>query len=97
MASDTAPTRQISELQAAAPEIVEQASQQGAVEITRYGRTVAWVESPAEHERHRMLDEAAQRAIWAIDIERGLGALREGRTVPWDEAIARLLARYPGR
>lgn len=44
-----------------------------------------------------MLDEAAQRAIWAIDIERGLGALREGRTVPWDEAIARLLARYPGR
>ncbi|MDP9266525.1 MAG: type II toxin-antitoxin system Phd/YefM family antitoxin [Chloroflexota bacterium] len=89
-------SRQINELQRDAPDIVKQA-ERGPVAITRYGKTVAVLESPEQHRRHHELDEALERAIWSIDIQRGMADLRKGRTVPWDEAIAHLRRRFPGR
>lgn len=83
-------SRRISELQSAAPEVVGEAQRNGVVEITRYGHAVAYLISPEQRRRQEELEEAANRALWAIGIERALRDLREGRVVSWDEAAADL-------
>ena len=98
MARESARTtsRQINELQRAASDIVHEAGR-GPVAITRYGKTVAVIESPEQHRRHEELDEALERAIWSIDIQRGIAELKAGQTVPWDKAISRLRKRFSAR
>lgn len=89
-------TRQISELQGDAPGVVAQA-EHGPVEIRRYGKPVAYLESVARHREHEELDAALNRAIWALDLERALRNVSEGRYKRWREVAASLRARYPGR
>lgn len=89
--------RQVSELQSNGADIVAQAKDHP-VELRRYSETVAYVISPAQHQRARQLEEAAQRALWAFAIQRGLQSLEEGRVTVWDEAAAdRLRAMFPER
>ncbi len=76
MAGDVA-VRQVSELQSKGPEIVAEVKQH-AVELRRYGDTVAFVISPEQHRKVTQLEEAAQRALWAFGIQRGMKSLEEG-------------------
>lgn len=82
----------MSELQRDAPGIVQETTEYGEVEITRYGQPVAYLMSPAERQRRRALEDAAERAISAMDWERAMKAAEEGRVVDWQEVIARLRA-----
>lgn len=94
MARDMA-IRQVSDLQSKGPDIVAEAKKHP-VELRRYSETVAYVISPEQHKRSRELDEAAQRALWAFAIQRGLTSLEEGRVTVWDEATAaRLRGMFP--
>ena len=94
MAEDVA-IRQVSDLQSKGPAIVAEARKHP-VELRRYSETVAYVVSPEQHKRSRQLEEAAQRALWAFAIQRGLKSLEEGRVTAWDEAAAaRLRAMFP--
>ena len=87
--------RQVSELQSKGSDIVAEAKKHP-VELRRYSETVAYVVSPEQHQRSRQLEEAAQRALWAFAIQRGLKSLEEGRVTVWDEAAAaRLRAMFP--
>ncbi len=43
-------------------------------------------------EPSQALARAAERAIWAYDVERALRNAAEGRVSDWDEAVARLRA-----
>lgn len=90
-------SRPISELQDDAPSVVRQAQEQGAIEITRYGEPVAFIESPDEHRRHEELDSALERAIWALDIQRALRNAKAGRYSDWDVVAARLRDRFSRR
>lgn len=90
MARRRAPARPVSELQTSGPRLVRQAQRDGAVALTRYGKTVAYLISPAVRQRHEQLDQAANRALWAIDIKRGLRDLEQGDVTEWDEVYAAL-------
>lgn len=84
MAQNTA-TQPVSRLQTSGPDLVRQAARKGAVALTRYGKTVAYLVSPGTRERQQELEEAANRALWAIDIERGLEDLKRGDVSEWDK------------
>ncbi len=89
-------TRRISELQSDARGVVAEA-EHGPVEIRRYGKPVAYVESVEQHREHEDLDAALDRAIWALDLERALRNVSERRYKRWREVAVKLRARYPGR
>ena len=96
MTRDAAAPHPVSELQTSAPELVRQAHRKGAVPLTRYGKTIAYLVSPETRRRQEELERAANRALWAIDIARGMGDLKRGDVREWDEvyeALARELAR----
>ena len=94
MAGDVA-IRQVSDLQSKGADIVAEAKKHP-VELRRYSETVAYLVSPEQHKRFTLLEEAAQRALWAFAIQRGLKSLEEGRVTLWDEATAaRLRAMFP--
>ncbi len=94
MAEDVA-IRQVSELQSKGPDIVAEAKKHP-VELRRYGDTVAFVISPQQHKRLTELEGAAQRALWAFAIQRGMRSLEEGRVIEWDaEAAERLRLMFP--
>ncbi|MBI2323455.1 MAG: hypothetical protein HYU87_00605 [Chloroflexi bacterium] len=80
----------VSELQTSAPELVRQARRKGAVPLTRYGKTVAFLVSPETRRRQEDLEQAANRALWAIDIARGMHDLQRGDVTEWDEVYAGL-------
>ena len=94
MTTETARSRQISELQSDAPGVVAQA-QQGPIEIRRYSKPVAYLESVAQHREHQELDAALNRAIWALDLARAMGNVKEGNFRRWEQVAATLRARYP--
>ncbi len=89
--------RSISELQREAPEIVREASERGEVEITRYGDTVAYVVSPEERQRAQVLEQAATRAMVAMQYKRAMEDLEAGNVVPWEEVEAELRAIANGQ
>lgn len=80
----------VSELQTSAPDLVRQAQRQGAVPLTRYGKTVAFLVSPQTRRRQEELERAANRALWAIDIARGMRDLEQGDVAEWDEVYESL-------
>lgn len=82
---------QMRTLQSAAPAVVK-ATAEHAVEVRRYGDTVAFVVSPEQYRRSEALERALERAVWAYDVERAIRNVKEGRTTDWDEAVARLRA-----
>lgn len=84
--------RPIRDLHRDAPGVVREAIEQGEVEITRYGQPVAYVISPTERRRRQALEDAAERAISAMDWERAMKAAEEGRVVDWEDVVARLRA-----
>ena len=95
MAQEVA-VRQVSELQSRGSAIVAEAKKHP-VELRRYSETVAYLVSPEQHQRSTQLEEAAQRALWAFSIQRGLRSLEEGRVTEWDAATAeRLRVMFPG-
>jgi len=94
MTPETERSRQISELQADAAGVVAQA-EQGPIEIRRYRQAIAYLESVDQHREHRELAEALNRAIWALDLARAMGNLKEGNYDRWDQVAATLRARYP--
>ena len=97
VAAERAPhARQISELQSAAPEVFAEAAN-GAVEIRRYSEPIGYVESVEEHREHQEMDAALNRTIWALDLQKALRNVSEGRYKQWGEVAAKLRARYPGR
>ncbi len=87
-------SRQISELQADAAGVVAQA-EQGPIEIRRYREPVAYLESVNQHREHRELDEALNRAIWALDLARAMRNVKHGDFKRWERVAAKLRARYP--
>lgn len=89
-------SRQVSELQKAAPEIFADAAT-GAVEIRRYQAAIGYIESVEDHREHEALTAAFRRAIWALDLRQALADVQEGTSEPWDRVAARLRARYPAR
>lgn len=94
MAEDVA-VRQVSELQSKGSDIVAE-TKKHPVELRRYNETVAYIVSPEQHKRSTQLEEAAQRALWAFSIQRGLKSLEEGRVIEWDAAAAdRLRVMFP--
>lgn len=87
--------RQVSELQSKGSDIVAE-TKKHPVELRRYRETLAYIVSPEQHRRSTQLEEAAQRALWAFSIQRGLKSLEEGRIVEWDAATAdRLRVMFP--
>ncbi len=82
--------RPVSELQTSAPELVRRAQRRGAVPLTRYGKTVAYLVSPELRRRQEELEQAANRALWAIDIARGMHDLEQGDVMEWDEVYETL-------
>lgn len=96
MAEDAA-IRQVSELQSKGPDILAEVKRHP-VELRRYNQTVAYLVSPEAHRHALELEDAAERALWQLAIQRGLKDLAEGRVTVWDEAsAARLRAQFPGR
>lgn len=93
MTIEAARSRQISELQSDAPGVVAQA-QQGPIEIRRYSKPVAYLESVDQHREHQALDAALNRAIWALDLARAMGNVKEGNFSRWEQVAATLRARY---
>ncbi len=87
-------SRQISELQSDAAGVVAEA-EQGPVEIRRYSEPVAYIESVNQHREHQELDAALNRAIWAVDLARAMGDVKEGNFERWEKVAATLRARYP--
>ena len=87
-------SRQISELQSDAAGVVAQA-EQGAVEIRRYSEPVAYIESVDQHREHQQMDAALNRAIWALDLARAMGDVKEGNFERWEKVAATLRTRYP--
>lgn len=94
MTIESARSRQISELQSDAAGVVAQA-QQGPVEIRRYSEPVAYIESVDQHREHQELDAALNRAIWALDLARAMGDVKEGHFERWEKVAAELRTRYP--
>lgn len=94
MTTETARSRQISELQSDAPGVVAQ-TRQGPVEIRRYSEPVAYLESVDQYREHQELDAALNRAIWALDLARAMGNVKEGNFKRWEKVAATLRARYP--
>ncbi len=90
MTDETEIAHPVSELQTSAPDLVRQARRRGVVPITRYGKTVAFLVSPQTRRRQEELERAANRALWAIDVARGMRDLEEGDVVEWDEVYAAL-------
>lgn len=82
--------RPVSELQTSGPSLVRQAKRNGALALTRYGKTVAFLVSPEVHHRQEELEQAANRALWALDIQRGLQDLEAGDVVEWNEMYGTL-------
>jgi hypothetical protein len=41
------------------------------------------------------LDAALNRAIWALDLAKAMGDVREGNYERWERVAAQLRARYP--
>lgn len=76
---EVAPGRPVSKLQTSVPSLERQARPKGALAFTCYGKTVAFLVSPEMHKRQEDLEQAANRALWAIDIQRGLHDLEAGR------------------
>ena len=96
MVEEVAPGRPVSELQTSGPSLVRQARRKGALALTRYGKIVAFLVSPEMHQRQEDLEQAANRALWAIDIQRGLHDLEAGDVTEWDKvygALERELAK----
>lgn len=93
MTIDKARVRQMSELQTDAAGVVAETAQ-GAVEIRRYSEPVAYLESVEQHREHIALDDALNRAIWAVDLARALRDVDEGKLKEWDEVAAVLRARF---
>lgn len=96
MAAKDRAAHPVSELQTRGPDLVRQARRRGAVPLTRYGKTIAYLVSPETRARQEELEQAANRALWAIDIARGLDDLERGDVSEWDEVyetLARELAR----
>ena len=91
-----AASRPVSELQTRAPDLVREAQRAGTVPLTRYGKTVAYLVSPETRRRQEDLEQAANRALWAIDIARGMRDLEHGDVSDWDE-VYEALARELGR
>ena len=94
MTIESARSRQISELQSDAAGVVAQA-EQGPVEIRRYSEPVAYIESVDHHREHQELDAALNRAIWALDLARAMGDVKEGNFERWEKVAAELRTRYP--
>jgi hypothetical protein len=94
MTTETGQSRQISELQSDAAGVVAQA-EKGPVEIRRYSEPVAYIESVDQHREHQELDAALNRAIWALDLARAMGDVKEGNFERWEKVAATLRARYP--
>ena len=94
LTTEAARSRQISELQSDAAGVVAQA-QRAPVEIRRYSKPVAYIESVDQHREHQELDAALNRAIWALDLARAMGNVREGNFRRWEDVAATLRARYP--
>lgn len=94
MAVTSPRSRQISELQSDAPGVVAQA-QQGPIEVRRYSKPVAYLESVIQHREHQELDAALDRAIWALDLARAMRNVQEGTYDRWEQVAATLRARYP--
>lgn len=87
---ETAVAHPVSQLQTSAPDLVRQAQRNGFVPLTRYGKTVAYLVSPDTRRRQEELEQAANRALWAIDIARGMRDLERGDVTEWDEVYAAL-------
>jgi antitoxin (DNA-binding transcriptional repressor) of toxin-antitoxin stability system len=87
-------SRQISELQSDAAGVVAQA-EHGPVEIRRYSEPVAYIESVRQHREHQELDAALNRAIWALDLARAMGDVKDGNFERWEKVAATLRTRYP--
>lgn len=94
MTIERARSRQISELQSDAAGVVAE-TEHGPVEIRRYSEPVAYVESVDQHREHQELDAALDRAIWALDLARAMGDVKEGKFERWERVAATLRARYP--
>lgn len=94
MTTETERSRQISELQADAAGVVAQA-EQGPIEIRRYRQAIAYLESVDQHREHRELDEALNRAIWALDLARAMRNVKQGDFKRWERVATKLRARYP--
>lgn len=90
MPEEPAVAHPVSELQTSAPDLVRQAQRKGAVPLTRYGKTVAFLVSPETRRRQEELETAADRALWAIDVARGMRDLEQGDVAEWDEVYAAL-------
>ena len=91
---DSGRSRQISELQSDAAGVVAEA-ERGPVEIRRYSEPVAYIESVDQHRELQELDAALNRAIWALDLARAMGDVKEGNFERWEKVAATLRARYP--
>ena len=94
MAVEGGRSRQISELQSDAAGVVAQA-EQGPVEIRRYSKPVAYLESVDQHREHQELDAALNRAIWALDLAQAMGDVKDGNFERWEKVAATLRAKYP--
>lgn len=88
--------RQVSELQKDAPQIFAEAVR-GPVEIRRYSDPIGYIESVEDHHEHEAMYAALNSAIWALDLERALRNLSEGKYKQWEAIAAKLRERYPGR
>lgn len=90
MTRAAARSRPVSELQTRGPSLLREARKNGSLALTRYGKTVAYLISPDTRDRQEELERAADRAIWAIDLQRAMRDLKRGAVMDWDEIYAEL-------
>ncbi len=93
---DTVIVRQMSDLQTDAASVVAEA-EKGSVEIRRYSRPVAYIESVEQHRENLALRAAFNRTLWAVDLARALRNVSEGKFKEWGGVAAILRARYGSR
>ncbi len=53
------------------------------------------IESAGQHCENQELDSARNRAIWALDLARAMGDVKEGNLERWEEVAVTLRTRYP--